>query len=78
MKTGREYLAMMAEHDQKAWKEEFMEDETNQYGRDINVYLQHYLDNEYTSFSTFMSLSFYFNKTPQGHDYWWNLMQTIQ
>jgi hypothetical protein len=61
MKTGKEYYEMLSPKE----KEQYM---LNLLSQDKNE--KHVMDQKYHSFDAFMNISFFWNDTPQGHEYW--------
>lgn len=62
--TGDIYFAMLNEVEQEQFTH-------NYYGcRFTDCYIRYYLEEEYIHFDEFISCAFFFNKAPEGQEYW--------
>ena len=65
MKKGIEYLAMLSKEEQVL----FLKNLNNISNKKISTYLL----GEHDSYHSFITGSFTFAHSPEGHDYWWGI-----
>ena len=61
MKKGIEWFAYLSEQEQKEFRENVKNAENN---------FHELMNDEYRLFEYFITLAFWYDETPQGHDYW--------
>jgi hypothetical protein len=61
MKKGIEWFAYLSEKEQKEFRENVKKQDDN---------FHDFINDEYRLFEYFITLAFWFDETPQGHDYW--------
>ena len=62
MKNGSYWFSFLSEKEQAEFRENCDD-------------FHELINNEYRLFEYFMTLSFWFDETPQGHDYWWAILK---
>lgn len=66
MKKGSYWFSFLSEKEQKEFRENVKNAENN---------FPELMNDEYRLFEHFMTLAFWFDYTPQGHDYWWTILK---
>jgi hypothetical protein len=64
MKRGSYWFSFLSEKEQKEFRENVKNAENN---------FHELMNDEYRLFEYFIALAFWYNDTPQGHQYWWKI-----
>ena len=70
MKKGSYWFSFLSEQEQKEFREN-VKNVKNAENRNFSDLI----NEEYRLFEYFMSSAFWFDETPQGHDYWWSILK---
>ena len=66
MKKGSYWFSFLSEKEQAEFRENVKNAKDN---------FHDLMNDEYRLFEYFMKLAFWFDETPQGHDYWWAILK---
>ena len=66
MKKGSYWFSFLSEQEQKEFREN---------AKNAGANFTEIINSEYRLFEHFMTLAFWFDETPQGHDYWWAILK---
>lgn len=66
MKKGSYWFSFLSEQEQKEFRKNVKNGEDN---------FPELMNDEYRLFEHFMTLAFWYDETPQGHDYWWKILK---